>query len=146
MVPVMFDPLFSRLFKCDEIYANVDGTEFSCKKIFAKKLNGEVDEFFTYTEGLKKKFPGYELDSNNVVYNVSDKEIDLDQHCKLLLTPYNEKLYQKAVKDDLFGRTQAKFLSGGLLDAISYTSYPRSGNTMLRKYLENITGVATGSD
>jgi len=30
--------------------------------------------------------------------------------------------------------------------AISYTSYPRSGNTFLRKYLENITGIATGSD
>jgi hypothetical protein len=30
--------------------------------------------------------------------------------------------------------------------AISYTSYPRSGNTFLRKYFENITGIATGSD
>jgi len=29
---------------------------------------------------------------------------------------------------------------------VSYTSYPRSGNTFLRKYLENITGLATGSD
>lgn len=41
---------------------------------------------------------------------------------------------------------QAKFLSGCRSQAISYTSYPRSGNTFLRKYLENITGVATGSD
>jgi hypothetical protein len=30
--------------------------------------------------------------------------------------------------------------------SITYTSYPRSGNTFLRKYLENITGIATGSD
>jgi hypothetical protein len=25
-------------------------------------------------------------------------------------------------------------------------SYPRSGNTLLRKYLENITGIVTGGD
>lgn len=146
IVPIVFDPLFSRLFKADEIFANADGTEFSVKKIHVLRSNGETDEFFNYTEGMKKKFPGYELDSNNVVYNVSDKEIDLNEHWKLLLTDYNEKLYKEKIADDSFGRTQAKFLSNGLSDAISYTSYPRSGNTMLRKYLENITGIATGSD
>jgi hypothetical protein len=86
------------------------------------------------------------MDSNNVVYNVSDKEINFEDHCKLLLSNYNEKLYNEKVADDSFGRTQAKFIGNGLSDAISYTSYPRSGNTMLRKYLENITGIATGSD
>ena len=35
IVPIVFDPLFSRLFKLDGIYANVDATEFSSKKIFA---------------------------------------------------------------------------------------------------------------
>ena len=29
---------------------------------------------------------------------------------------------------------------------VGYASYPRSGNTFLRKYLENVTGIATGSD
>ena len=146
IVPIVFDPLFCRLFKADEIFANPDGTEFSVKKIWQTKETGEVVEFFNYTEGLRKKFPGYEMDSNNVVYNVSDREINLDDHWKLLLIDYNEKLYNEKVADDSFGRTQAKFLSKGLSDAISYTSYPRSGNTMLRKYLENITGIATGSD
>ena len=32
------------------------------------------------------------------------------------------------------------------LDAVVLTSYPRSGNTMLRKYLEKIMGLVTGSD
>jgi hypothetical protein len=146
IVPIVFDPLFSRLFKADELFANPDGTEFSVKKIFVQKGDGTTVEFFNYTEGLRKKFPGYELDKNNVIYNVSDKEINLDDHWKLLLTDFNEKLYNEKIADDSFGRTQAKFLSKGLSDAISYTSYPRSGNTMLRKYLENITGIATGSD
>jgi hypothetical protein len=42
--------------------------------------------------------------------------------------------------------TQPKFLKGTKQNTIMYTSYPRSGNTFLRKYLENITGLATGSD
>ena len=28
---------------------------------------------------------------------------------------------------------------------VTFTSYPRSGNSFLRKYVEQITGIATGS-
>ena len=51
---------------------------------------------------------------------------------------------------------EAKFLADNkirLLDGVSisgdrtaYMTYMRSGNTFLRKYLELITGVATGAD
>jgi hypothetical protein len=54
-------------------------------------------------------------------------------------------LYQSRLKQDLFSG-QARFLAGQCEHAVSYTSYPRSGNTFLRKYLENITAIATGSD
>ena len=40
----------------------------------------------------------------------------------------------------------AKYLSKNLFEKVILTSYPRSGNTLLRKYLEDITGVITGSD
>ena len=53
--------------------------------------------------------------------------------------------YDVALEQKLFG-SKAKFLSGTRPRSISYASYPRSGNTFLRKYLENVTGVATGSD
>ena len=41
-----------------------------------------------------------------------------------------------------------KFLDGESLDGerTAYQSMGRSGNTFLRKYLELITGVPTGSD
>ena len=32
------------------------------------------------------------------------------------------------------------------LGTILLSSYPRSGNTMLRKYIEKLTGIYTGSD
>jgi len=40
----------------------------------------------------------------------------------------------------------AKYLSKNLFEKVILTSYPRSGNTLLRKYLEDITGIITGSD
>lgn len=39
------------------------------------------------------------------------------------------------------------FLNGkDFKNKVAFTSYSRSGNTFLRKYLEEITGVCTGSD
>lgn len=99
-----------------------------------------VDEYFSYSEGIMHKFPGYQLDENNLVENISDSEINLEKHIELLLSKNVEN-----IPKHLFGG-QARFLCGAPFQAISYTSYPRSGNTFLRKYLENITGVATGSD
>jgi hypothetical protein len=39
-----------------------------------------------------------------------------------------------------------KYLSKNFFEKVVLTSYPRSGNTLLRKYLEDITGIITGSD
>jgi hypothetical protein len=50
--PVIADPLFSRLFRLDEIFTNPDATEFSARKIWVTKENGDVVEFFNYSEGL----------------------------------------------------------------------------------------------
>jgi len=43
---------------------------------------------------------------------------------------------------------QAKFLDGQDIsgDRIVYATYPRCGSTFLRKYLQEIAGIATGSD
>ena len=37
-------------------------------------------------------------------------------------------------------------MEGIYTSKVTYTSYPRSGNTFLRKYFESISGLATGSD
>lgn len=38
------------------------------------------------------------------------------------------------------------FLDGEAIDNVIFASFPRSGNTMTRKYLESILGICTGSD
>jgi hypothetical protein len=56
----------------------------------------------------------------------------------------DESLYES--QKHLFYGSQSRFLKPSEHNNISYTSYPRSGNSYLRKYFENLTGVATGSD
>jgi hypothetical protein len=38
------------------------------------------------------------------------------------------------------------FLDGEEIDHVIFASFPRSGNTFTRKYLESIFGIVTGSD
>jgi hypothetical protein len=38
------------------------------------------------------------------------------------------------------------FLDGESIDHVTFASFPRSGNTFCRKYLESILGIVTGSD
>ena len=41
---------------------------------------------------------------------------------------------------------EPKFLSKNVFEKVILASYKRSGNTLMRKYLEDITGVITGTD
>ena len=49
---------------------------------------------------------------------------------------------------DWIANGETRFLDGEDIDGdrICFQSYPRSGNSMLRKFLEVVTGVYTGSD
>lgn len=51
------------------------------------------------------------------------------------------------VKQDGFRENNnADFLTKSMNEIIALTSYPRSGNTLLRSLLEQVTGIVTGSD
>ena len=75
--------------------------------------------------------------------NKDDIAVNLEEIKNIFLSK-DMNLYNQ-VRDKYFVG-QAKFLDGKVDDKIMYTSYPRSGNTFLRKYFESITGLATGSD
>ena len=96
----------------------------------------------TFSEGIEKKYPGYSLDKSIIVNN-SDEEIDLEDLKQLLLS--KDLDYYKMVKGQFF-TDHTRFLNSKPIVNVTYASYPRSGNTFLRKYFESITGIATGSD
>ena len=57
---------------------------------------------------------------------------------------YETYLEKTKVKPDFL--KEPKFLSKNNFESVVIASYQRSGWTLLRKYIENITGVLTGSD
>lgn len=73
------------------------------------------------------------------------------EHLTAFLKSTDLSNYDK-MKERFFGE-QSRFLApgslagcGGLADSVVYATYPRSGNSLMRKYFETITGIATGSD
>ena len=53
----------------------------------------------------------------------------------------------EAEKDKFFGAT-SRYTTGNAVEQMRllFATYPRSGNSMMRKYFENITGTVTGTD
>jgi hypothetical protein len=115
------------------IYANPDASKYSLVKI--------NEDYMTYVEGIETKYPGFTLDRNSLVVSRSPSSMDIEfkKLKEILLSP--QKLSND--HDKLF--TQTLFLKKETFK-VTYTSYPRSGNTFLRKYFETITGIPTGSD
>ena len=50
-------------------------------------------------------------------------------------------------RDKFFGKT-SRYTTGNAKEQMTvlYSTFPRSGNSMMRKYYENVTGIATGTD
>ena len=42
-----------------------------------KKGNVTTDEYFIFSEGIKSKFPGYEVDDTALIKNSGDTEVEL---------------------------------------------------------------------
>jgi hypothetical protein len=100
----------------------------------------------TFSENLQAKYPGFALnDRNGLIENVSKPEIDLDSLFSLLKS--KDLSHYEKVRDHFFCG-QGLYTTGRAKEqqSIIYATYPRAGNTLMRKYFENITGVATGSD
>jgi hypothetical protein len=135
VTPVVSDPLFAVLFRNSAFYANQDATKYSMRRI--------NDQYTLFSEMIQMQYPGYTLDSDFLMECSTDTSIDLVDLKKLLVSKNLD--HYNSVKDHFFGK-QAKFLDRKPINSITYATYPRSGNTFLRKYFEGITGIATGSD
>ena len=57
--PVLFDCIFANLFRSDQLYANKDATKYSLVRI--------DQSYFRFREGIKNRYPGYDLDGSLLV-------------------------------------------------------------------------------
>lgn len=80
-------------------------------------------------------------------YIALKEESKEDSKAKVMVKKYKmkicptPKLYLTVTEEIPKYLEDAKYLSKNVFEKVILTSYPRSGNTLLRKYLEDITGV-----
>jgi hypothetical protein len=74
-----------------------------------------------------------------------DSEVRLSEVIEVLRSRGIKRYWE--VGNSLFGSDTRYCSNEGFGDnSVVYATFPRSGNSMVRKYLENITAIATGSD
>ena len=96
-----------------------------------------------YSEIIRKNIGiGYKIGIDGTVEVTSARKINFKNLTDLLKSK-NKTLFEQAqwIWDGDF-----KFLDGEPLPSkIAFNTFPRSGNTFLRKLIEQITGISTGA-
>lgn len=127
----------NELCRKDMVFTNKSHQQFSFERF--------NDEYRKFSEMMETDYAGYELGSDErTLVAKTARTVSLKDLKKVLLS--------KDMKDYEDNRWMfeggAKFLDGEDIDGsrIAMVTYPRTGNTFLRKLLQEITGIATGSD
>ena len=126
--------VITSLYREDMIYANDVASNFSVTK---------HEGFLTYSERFRKLFgDGYASARDGSVCVTNARTINLKK-LNTMLKSKDEKLFEdsKWVWDGDF-----KFLDGEKTESkIAFNTFPRSGNSFLRRLLEQVTGISTGA-
>lgn len=100
--------------------------------------------FMTLSERFRKNFPGLKFGSDCLVWSDTRRTINFKDYKNILLSKDSSLLDQNIW---MFDKKTKYFLDGQKLDdKMAFVSFPRTGNSFLRKYCENITGIFTGAD
>ena len=100
-----------------------------------KYTTTKQEGYYTYSEIFRLKFPtGYTCDSMGRVIPAGARRINLEEHRALMISTDESKFRENAWRWD----GDFRFLDGAPLTnkKIGFTSYPRSGNSFLRRYVE----------
>lgn len=128
------------LYREDLFYADKQFTYWTTS------LEGEDKEGFEkFSERFRRLYPGYQLDKNMRVRARPETAVLNHDELMSIFRSKDAKLWKKSA---WMFENEFKFLDGAPNDwnKIAFASFPRSGNTFLRKYCELLTGVQTGAD
>lgn len=100
--------------------------------------------FNTFSTNFKKKFvEGYRIDKTGAIRPTTAKRINFAKQMEMLKSK-DEALFEEArwIFDGDF-----RFLDGASMEGkqVGFTSFPRSGNSFLRRTIEQLTGITTGA-
>ena len=130
------------LFKQDEILGDKEMSRFSLNAV-NQSTKQQARDFDLCSDRLAIKFPTYNFDSVcKVMPGTSTNKFNFDQLKALLLS-------KDLSMDKHFDQDNLRFLDASVDmtgNRVAFQSFVRSGNTFLRRFIEQITGVYTGSD
>lgn len=111
-------------------------------KIFEFWTLKPQEGFMTYTDFWHKHFDGYKVDSLQRIRADTAKTINLNE----LITMMKSKDRAVYEENKWMFDGHARFLDGQKIEnnKVGFLSYPRSGNSFLRKTLESTVGIPTG--
>ena len=133
----VIEPAITELSRSDYLFVEENFYKMSLVKI---------EGYMIYSDWIAKRYPGYLLDkTTNQIVPSTDHRVHLDEFFALMRSTDIAR-YEKE-KDKFFGPS-GRFTTGNSVEQMSvlYATFPRSGSSMMRKYFENISGIATGSD
>ena len=136
-----FFAILNNMYREDKIYADKAFTYYS----LTKEGTGHDSTFENFSERFRRLFPDYMLDKNmRIRAKPETPVINLEKLTALLKSKDAKEWKSNAWIFD----GKRRFLDGTpiLSNKIAFESFPRSGNTFLRKYFELLTGVWTGAD
>lgn len=133
-----FDILFSFVFTGMEgFYANADYTQYSVV---------ELEGFWKWSVYFKTRFPGYDFDPEvQMIFPSVLPRLSYSWVMNLLKsTKWSDE--DIALFEETLAQHGSLFLDGKeSVNNVALASYVRSGNSLSRKYIEDIAGILTGS-
>lgn len=99
--------------------------------------------FFTFSQLFRQQYAGYGLDKNHCLIPTTARTVNFKNLINVLKSK-DEKLFEQ---NQWIFDGEFRFLDSERLgfNKIAFNTFPRSGNSFLRRLLEQATGVATGA-
>jgi hypothetical protein len=139
-------PMFV-LFAAADLYQNDELLASHNLEKFTMKVENQSQDYETYSDRKERKFKHLTLtgDHLRLVASANTPTLNFDQIKELLLSKGDERMdeYLKIINNEIKFLDKKCDLIG---NRVTLATYPRTGNSFLRKILEQITGVFTGSD
>ena len=133
------------LFREDWVLSDKEMHKFSVSR---KMQNTELNPtaFMLFSDRVAMMYPGYLVDTRLAIRAGPDTPTLNFKYMKEL---YLSKDLSRNSEFNWMELENNRFLDGKVdmsEHSVTFSSYPRSGNTFLRRYIESITGVTSGSN
>jgi hypothetical protein len=145
MSPPLVQFALVELFREDWVLSDKEMHKFSVNK---KMQNTELNPtgFMLFSDRVAMMYPGYLVDMRLAIRAGPDTPTLNFNYMKEL---YLSKDLSRNNEFNWMELENNRFLDGKVdmsEYSVTFSSYPRSGNTFLRRYIESITGVTSGSN